>query len=380
MTTEAMPTKFAPAERDAEEKIQRQSAAVSAIPFLPEFLDAVPNLLVVLNDKRQIVFTNRAMRMFVGDSGESAIFGLRPGEALNCIHAFETEGGCGTTEFCRNCGAVKAILNSQKGKQDIQECRISRDPVGNSLDLQVTATPFTADSERLTIFAAEDISNEKRRTALERTFFHDILNTAGGLRGLVDLLELAGADEVEELKNMIGQQSERLVEEINAQRELLAAEEDRLALKIAPIESMELLQSVLDLYRNHEVAEGKRIRINSNTENVTIHSDRALLSRVLGNMVKNALEAVNQQETVKIGCLNMGGGVLFWVHNPTFMPRDVQLQVFQRSFSTKGAGRGIGTYSIKLLGERYLKGRVDFTTSEEKGTTFEIRLPLNLDK
>jgi len=143
---------------------------------------------------------------------------------------------------------------------------------------------------------------------------------------------------------------------------------------------MELLQSVLDLYRNHEVAEGKRIRINSNTENVTIHSDRALLSRVLGNMVKNALEAVNQQETVKIGCLNMGGGVLFWVHNPTFMPRDVQLQVFQRSFSTKGAGRGIGTYSIKLLGERYLKGRVDFTTSEEKGTTFEIRLPLNLDK
>jgi sensor histidine kinase regulating citrate/malate metabolism len=66
--------------------------------------------------------------------------------------------------------------------------------------------------------------------------------------------------------------------------------------------------------------------------------------------------------------------VELWVNNPTFMPRDVQLQVFKRSFSTKGAGRGIGTYSMRLLASRYLGGTVDFTTSEADGTTFRVRL------
>jgi len=72
-------------------------------------------------------------------------------------------------------------------------------------------------------------------------------------------------------------------------------------------------------------------------------------------------------------------GIRFWVNNPNFMPREVQLQVFQRSFSTKGAGRGLGTYSIKLLTERYLKGMVSFSTSPETGTTFQAWYPMALE-
>jgi sensor histidine kinase regulating citrate/malate metabolism len=58
------------------------------------------------------------------------------------------------------------------------------------------------------------------------------------------------------------------------------------------------------------------------------------------------------------------------------IPRDVQLQLFKRSFSTKGEGRGLGTYSMKLLTERYLNGRVGFRTSESAGTTFTASYPL----
>jgi signal transduction histidine kinase len=57
------------------------------------------------------------------------------------------------------------------------------------------------------------------------------------------------------------------------------------------------------------------------------------------------------------------------------MPRHVQQQLFQRSFSTKGGGRGLGTYSIKLLSERYLKGDVSFVSSQAEGTTFTVRFP-----
>lgn len=58
------------------------------------------------------------------------------------------------------------------------------------------------------------------------------------------------------------------------------------------------------------------------------------------------------------------------------MPQSVKDQIFNRSFSTKGAGRGVGTYSIKLLGERYLSGKVSFTSTPDEGTTFSIKLPI----
>ena len=43
-----------------------------------------------------------------------------------------------------------------------------------------------------------------------------------------------------------------------------------------------------------------------------------------------------------------------------------------------GQGRGLGTYSIKLLTERYLKGKVDFTSDATAGTTFRVWYPAAL--
>ena len=52
-------------------------------------------------------------------------------------------------------------------------------------------------------------------------------------------------------------------------------------------------------------------------------------------------------------------------------------RIFQRNFSTKAeAGRGIGTYSMKLLGEDVLGGEVGFTSSEKDGTVFRLLHPI----
>jgi signal transduction histidine kinase len=99
----------------------------------------------------------------------------------------------------------------------------------------------------------------------------------------------------------------------------------------------------------------------------------------LGNLIKNALEASTRGETVTVKSEKKGDAyVCFKVHNPAVMPENVQLQIFNRSFTTKGVGRGLGTYSVKLLTTRYLKGSVSFISNKESGTTFEISLPLNL--
>jgi sensor histidine kinase regulating citrate/malate metabolism len=67
--------------------------------------------------------------------------------------------------------------------------------------------------------------------------------------------------------------------------------------------------------------------------------------------------------------------VFFAIHNRAYIPEDVQGRIFRKFFSTKGQDRGIGTYSIKLFTEKYLKGKVWFQSNKEDGTTFYIEIP-----
>ena len=69
------------------------------------------------------------------------------------------------------------------------------------------------------------------------------------------------------------------------------------------------------------------------------------------------------------------GLISFCVWNAQAIPQKFAIRIFQRNFSTKEqAGRGIGTYSMKLFGEKFLGGRVSFTSSPKKGTVFRLTL------
>ncbi|MBU1735589.1 MAG: ATP-binding protein, partial [Verrucomicrobia bacterium] len=132
------------------------------------------------------------------------------------------------------------------------------------------------------------------------------------------------------------------------------------------------------IYKNHDVAKGKHLIFRPVDQAISINTDATLLGRVLSNMTKNALEASALGESVTIGFERLDDEeVRFSVHNPAVMPREVQLQIFQRSFSTRGEGRGLGTYSIKLITERYLHGSANFTSKEGEGTFFYVNLPLD---
>lgn len=370
-----METQFAPSDRAAEVDVHNQFKLLSSNPLLDEILGSVPDALLFLNEHRQIVFANRATFCFLGIKPTTDVLGSRPGEALGCVHATETAGGCGTTEFCQTCGAVRAILAAQKGTADVQECRIAIKDSFDAVDLKVSTAPFKYDGERFTICAIQDISHEKRRRALERTFFHDVLNTVGGLHGYTELLLESEGDELPELATTVSEIARHLIEEIESQRSLMAAEADELSLNPSEVRTKEVLEEVAVAYRHHEVAAGKHVIVAAASENVAIRTDHALLLRVLGNLLKNALEASSAGGTVTVGTILEDDQVAFWVHNAAHMPRDVQLQVFNRSFSTKGSGRGIGTYSIRLFVTRYLRGSVTFDSSHERGTTFHVHLP-----
>jgi len=225
-----------------------------------------------------------------------------------------------------------------------------------------------------------DISDEKRRKLLEKIFFHDLLNTASAIDGLVEVLHQADYEpaSVREIVPLINRGSRQLIEEILAQRILTQAEHGDLQVSPAALDARGLLDEVAAVFAGHKSAHGRTLRVGESTVTAALTTDPVLLRRVLGNLVKNAFEAAAHGSSVTLGGRPAGERYVFTVNNPESMPPDIQLQVFQRFFSTRGTNRGLGTYSVKLLVERYLKGRVSFTVTAGEGTTFLVDLPRQL--
>ena len=372
-----IPTQFISATRANHDDLEHEADLFTRQPLLRQFVDAMPDVFLILNQHRQIIYVNQTLLDFLQLDRDQFEYGMRPGEVLGCRHAVESHGGCGTTEFCKTCGAARAIISSIKGRKAVEECRITRVD-GTALDLQVWTTPLDIEDQRFTIFTVKDISSEKRRRALERIFFHDILNTAGVVLNYIEFLQEFEGQEREEMTQQIHEFTLRLIDEIEAQRVLSSAESNELRIKPVWMQSGPFLTDTAMFYSGHRLAMDRRVIISTMNENVSFVSDMLLLRRVIENMIKNALEATETGATVTLSCATEAEAITFFVHNPGYIPRDVQLQIFQRSFSTKGAGRGLGTYSIRLLSERYLQGKVGFTTSHEDGTRFWLRLPLQM--
>ena len=368
---------FAPSGRVSDEVLQQETSKVSKSDLIKTLLDAMPDFLLVLNECRQIVVVNQRLLKAFGVINPESLLGLRPGEAVGCIHFSHGPDGCGTAKNCAVCGAVIAILASQEsGLPQKRECQLMLGKDCSALDLDVLATPITIEGERFTVLALRDISSEKRRYVMERVFFHDILNSAGGIRGLASLLQegTSPASE-EEYKSWMVDLSDNLIEEINHQRRLLDAERGSYTPTFEQVNLSDLLHDVKRLYENHERVPDRKLDLDEPSPCI-LTTDRSLLRRIIGNMVLNAQEACKRGDTVTIWTHCSGDHVQINVTNKGEMPLDVQLSLFNRSFSTKAKeGRGLGTYSMKLFGERYLGGKVNFRSTSGM-TTFSIELPL----
>ncbi len=381
MTQDGRPeTYFASAERASDEQVLITRQEFLANPLAVALLESIPDLALVLNRQRQVVAYNARVLQALGIADPEGLLGQRPGEIVKCVHSQEMPGGCGTSSSCSLCGAVNTVLEALDTRGNaVSECRIrtQAEADGGALDLEVQGSFLALGGSDLVIVAMRDISAEKRRSVLERVFFHDVLNVASGLQAIAMLLTYDAEDpEVEEeYKRDLLRMSEQIADEIQAQRQLLAAEQGQLDLTLIRTSVADVIEAVAELYRNHSVARGRTL-VAGDVADIEIETDPTLLRRVLGNLVKNALEATAEGETVRIDAEDLGDHVALRVNNPTVMPEEIQKQIFQRSFSTKGgSGRGIGTHSVKLLTERYLGGEVSFVSASPGGTTFMVMLP-----
>jgi signal transduction histidine kinase len=372
-----MNTYFAPAERADEKRLQAEIEFVNKSPVIEGLLHSVSGMLAVLNVHRQVVALKTSFLEILGIGDPQQALGLRPGEAVKCIHAHETQGGCGTTKYCSTCGAAIAIVSSlglNKAVERICALTINRAGIEVDISFSVRSNPIIIDGNRFLLLFLQDITRQQQWAALEKFFFHDINNMFAGLLAASEMLVAENPNS--DLAKTIHQLSLRLVKEVAIQKCLFQSEAcDYLPLRYE-VSVEQILEELKNIYANHPASLNKKLRLPQSFPNLSLNTDISLLMRVLCNMVTNAFEATSENGEVRVWIEPDEKTLSFCVWNQKSISEDIARRIFQRHFSTEDEiGRGLGTYSIKLFGEKFLGGKVNFTSSEKEGTIFRIVLP-----
>lgn len=365
-----------PKEQPHDAPDRQQKALFASGEALRQLLDFLPQPLLVINRIWQVVYANRAVLALFDLGGRTPPPGLCAGEAFHCLHARRPPAASSVGDACQICGVARAVALALEGRETVGECRLTCELSGGGppLELRVSAAPLLDAGERLILLALSDVGPEKRRAMLANVCFHDLLNTLTSIRGLLDVLKHSDVAERPEICELLRETTRGSIEEITTLRLLEQAEECTLRVNCGELATGPFLRQVLGTLERHPQARGKRLRLGGEVADVTLQTDGHLLRRVIDNMVLNALEATGEGGTVTLGCRSTGEAVEFTVHNPAAIPLEVQSQIFSRSFSTKGDGRGFGTFSVQLL-TSLLGGTAGFVSTPETGTTFRVTFP-----
>jgi hypothetical protein len=379
-TGETMETFYASPERASMEELENDIRSISSDPMICGLMNILSGLLAVLNEHRQILTVNDYYLRLLNLDDVRKIIGLRPGESINCIHANELPGGCGTSEYCASCGAAIAIVTSMATDRPVeQKCAVTVEEDSKSVDLffKVRAIPVIVAGRRYVLLFLNDISKEQRWGAIERLFFHDLKNIVHAILSRSELMVLDPDARKGQMAREINALSMRLSNEISIQREMFQDGVSTYQPMYHLVALPRLLEEARDVFSDRCRENGKRLILKRDVPDIEVKTDYSVTFRILINMISNALDATPEGGQAELFVEDDEKNVRFCVWNIGHIPDSVGKRIFQRNFSTKeGTGRGLGTYSMKYFGEDVLGGKVDFISSREEGTVFRFELPI----
>ncbi len=356
-------TEFAPAERVSLQVVRRQRAAFQRLPPVGPLLDTLRDSLFVLNEQRQIVFASENVVGLLAGGDSQKLLGKRFGEALGCVHAEAHPGGCGTSRFCADCGAVQAVLAALAGNPETKACQITRVLrwAPETLDLRVVATPFVHEGERFVVLSVADLRGPASRQGRKQSAGPEAAARAGRRQGA----EVGGR-----------RAPRRGSSGVRAGHLGRGAPAGAPKLEPVPLNALELVCEVVQVYRHHWLADHKQLVVEPGSRAVRLVSDRTLLKRFLGNLLEDVLEASEPGHTITLGCAQTLHGIRFAVGNRAACSSVVEGRVLEHSFAQTAAGPSAEPSDTRGLIERHLHATLGFNRSVEGGTTFHVTVPV----
>ena len=125
---------------------------------------------------------------------------------------------------------------------------------------------------------------------------------------------------------------------------------------------------------------GQRINYPKDIDDYTIFQDEKVLELILSNLINNAIKYSPQNTDINLAfAINQKHLSFKVIDEGIGIPEKDQKNIFERYFRAENAllesGTGIGLNIVKGHVES-LGGNINFTTKENKGTTFTVELPI----
>ncbi len=120
------------------------------------------------------------------------------------------------------------------------------------------------------------------------------------------------------------------------------------------------------------------IHFKSSDTNLLVKFDRTQLIRIINNLVKNAIQACDEQQNplIEVVILNLKSHfkIIIKDNGKGIAPEHIQ-KIFEPKFTTKSSGMGLGLGMVKSIVENYM-GTISCESQVGTGTVFTIEIPL----
>jgi signal transduction histidine kinase len=285
-------------------------------------------------------------------------------------------------------GGERARLTSYGAKSVIREYQILRSTI---IDVLKRHTVQISDEEAQIITSSIDASIREAITtfALTQAAFreqfvaalaHDLRNPLANASVAAQLI--CRTTDLGKIRNYAGKISENLGRVDQMIRELLDSvlfqSGERLPLRLSNFDIHDVVTEVCEQF---EIAHGQRFELHGTS--VRGWWGRDEMQRALENLISNALKYGVHDKPIGISYASEHGRLQLSVHNhgDSIPPDQLEavFQVFRRAKAAKEGdtqGWGIGLPFVRSVVERH-GGSIDVDSSEERGTTFSINIPLD---
>mgnify|MGYP001265496561 FL=1 len=203
---------------------------------------------------------------------------------------------------------------------------------------------------------------------------HEIKNPLTPMRLTVQSFERKFNPEDEKIKEKLAEYSKTLIQQIDVMSSIASAFSDFAKMPTQKRERIEVISVVklaLDIFNEDFINYAPK------EDELFADLDKTQLIRIVTNLVKNAMQASENEENPIINVvvlLEKKDIKIVVSDNGKGIAEDVKDLIFEPKFTTKSSGMGLGLPMIKNIIEAY-EGTISFISEEEKGTIFTVILP-----
>jgi nitrogen fixation/metabolism regulation signal transduction histidine kinase len=248
----------------------------------------------------------------------------------------------------------------------------------SSKEINLLIKSYNAMVDELEISAVKLAQSEREEAWREmaKQVAHEIKNPLTPMRLTVQSFQRKFEPNDPEIQQRMKDYSETLIQQIDTMSAVASAFSNFASM---PAQQNELLNVVEVVELALDIFNEDYLVFEKESEEIIAKIDRTQLIRIITNLVKNAIQAIpDQQETksIVVRVIQNQKNILITVKdNGIGIKETDQSRIFEPKFTTKNSGMGLGLSIIKNIIENY-KGSITFETHYGQGTSFIVSLPI----